>query len=269
MAQIRFYAGDRSVSLLKQIIIRLDFESLTDLNSVIKCLKRQEFLSNSLKGYRIIKSNRISLQMPPSVVEDKFLPIERYDVSDMHRFFDSTIRPLQDVTLDVTETYVCLTINTNDDYASIEPYIELISDVANLIKNEDPYVHFCRIAIRKIDGEDFNNLDEGFNVFKSSQFRLEHKFEHFAKMSHKAVLTDYFIADSIKFNMSNSIEIFRNGKCRICLDMDSYIDEECFRDNIGLKDISIKDILKNKLNAKLYSLFEECVILEHAIPNDK
>ena len=268
MAQIRFRLGDRTVSLLKEIIIRLDFESLTDLNAVIKRLKRENFINTFLKGYRVIKSNRISLQMPPSVVEDKFIPVERYDVTDMHRFFDSAIEPIQDVTLDVTETYVCLTIKTNDDYSSIEPYIELVSNVANLIKSEDSYVRFCRIAIRKIDGEDFENLEEGFRVFKSSRFDMEHNFEHFSKTTHKAVLMDYFMADSVKFNMTNSIEKFRNGKCRICLDMDSYIDEECYRESPDLRALDVDEILKNRLNNRLYSLFAECVILEHAINNE-
>lgn len=265
MAQIKFNAGNRIISLLKQIIIRLDFESLTDLNDVIKKLKQQGFISDKLLGYRIIKSNRISLQMPPSVVEDIFIPVERYDVTDMHRFYDSTIQPIQDVTLDITESYVCLSVNTNDEYDSIEPYIQLISQVASLIKSEDSYVQFCRIGIRKIDGEDFGSFHEGFDVFKPSQFKLGHEFDHFIKTTHKAVLSDYFIADSIKFNVSNSIEKFQNGRCRICLDMDSYIDKECFQEKPALKNSEIEEIL-NILNTKLYSLFEECVILEHAIP---
>ena len=253
--------------MLKQIIIRLDFESLTDLNSVIKQLKRQSFISDNLRGYRIIKNNRISLQMPPSVVENKLIPIERYDVTDMHRFFDSAIQPIQDVTLDLTETYVCLTVNTNDEYMCIDPYVKLISNVADLIKAEDSYVQFCRIGIRKIDGEDFTDFDEGFRVFKKSQFKLEHEFVNFAKKTHKVVLTDYFISDFIKFNMGNSVEQFRDGKCRICLDLDSYIDNECYQEKPDFKEYDICTIL-NILNTKLYSLFEECVLLDNAIHED-
>lgn len=96
MGQIKFISRRKQISLLKKNIIRLDFESLTDINIVVKQFKRQTFISNNLKGYSIIKSIKINFQMLPSVFEDKYIPVEPYDVTDMHRFFDSTIQPLQD-----------------------------------------------------------------------------------------------------------------------------------------------------------------------------
>ena len=78
-------------SLLRQIIIRADYSSLTDLNGFIMKLKSIEWFQRLFAGYRLVRTNNFNLQITPKNIEERFIPLEVNETGNIHRFFDYKI----------------------------------------------------------------------------------------------------------------------------------------------------------------------------------
>lgn len=68
--------------------------------------------------------------------------------------------------MDIGLTFVCITIECNENYKAINEYINFIALILTILKKYDSYIQFERLAIRKIDGKDFPSLEEAYKTFE-------------------------------------------------------------------------------------------------------
>lgn len=245
-------------SLLKQIIIRADYSSLTDLKGFIMKLKSLTWFQMIFTGYRLIRTNNINLQISPQVIEDKFIPLEVNETGDIHRFFDCKIEPIQKTVLDIGPTFICITIECNNSYDTIDSYINSIAKTITALKEYDSYVQLERLAIRKIDGKDFSTLEEAYKTFEMIKDLENNIIDNVDPL--KKSYTDSFVLKktNIKVNFTRGLECFTNGNIRCVLDMDGYIDSSL----ISSEDTSEEQIeysLKVRINDELFNLFKASV----------
>lgn len=260
MGKEKYTRNNFKSSLLKQIIIRADFSSLTDLNGFIMKLKSIKEVQKNFLGYQIMKTNNINLQINPSrIMEDRFIPLEINETEVIHRFFDCKIEPIQQVHMDIGLTFVCITIECNENYKAINEYINFIALILTILKKYDSYIQFERLAIRKIDGKDFPSLEEAYKTFEVME-DIINKLP--ANITHlKKSYTDCFIlTDSkIKVNFTRGLEQFPNNIIRCVLDMDGYIDSSLINFNEIVKYNTLKDLFSEKINDSLFQLFKASV----------
>lgn len=250
-------------SLLKQIIIRVDYSSLTDLNGFIMKLKSLEWFQNLFAGYRLIKTNNFNLQINSKAIEDRFIPLEVNETGNIHRFFDCKIEPMQKSSMDISSTFICLTIGCDDSYSTIDPYINSIVDIVITLQEYDSYVQIERLAIRKIDGKDYTSLEDAYKTFEVMADLEKNFIDNTVPL--KKSYTDSFISKdaNIKVNFTRGLERFKTQDealvIRCVLDMDGYIDSSLT--NLGeVKDRkSIELLLKDKINDELFKLFKASV----------
>ncbi len=249
-------------SLLKQIIIRTDYSSLTDLNGFIMKLKSLKWFQHLFVGYHLVKANNFNLQINPKVIEERFIPLEVNETNNIHRFFDCKIEPAQNLFMDITSTFICFTIECNESYRNIDAYIDTMVQIVTALKEYDSYVQTTRLAIRKIDGKDFSSLEKAYQTFEVMEALGENVMDNIIPL--KKSYTDSFISEDagIKVNFTRGLERFTHQDgtqiIRCILDMDGYIDSSL----INLEDIKsddLKSLFKEKINDELFKLFKASV----------
>lgn len=246
-------------SLLRQIIIRADYSSLTDLNGFIMKLKSIEWFQRLFAGYRLVRANNFNLQITPKNIEERFIPLEVNETGNIHRFFDYKIGPIPSVVMDISPTFICLTIECNDKYDTIDLYIDSIVDIIAVLKEYDSYVQIERLGIRKIDGKDYQSLEEAYKTFEVMESLKNDIIGNAGPI--KKVYTDSFLSKdaNLKVNFTRGLECFPDGTIRCILDMDGYVDSSL----ISLEEVKTKEgiesLLKNKINNELFKLFKASV----------
>lgn len=256
MSKEKYTRDNFRSSLLKQIIIRVDYSSLTDLNGFIMKLKSLHLIKDTFSGYRLIKTNNINFQIDSKVFEERYIPLEVNETGNIHRFFDCKIEPIQNTFMDISPTFICITIQCNENYKIIDPYLDFITNVVVTLREYDSYVTLERLAIRKIDGNDYDNIKEVYNIFEEI-VGFENVMDD-EQSPLKKSYTDSFIskAANIKVNLTRSLERFSNGKIRYVLDIDGYVDSSLMSpDEIKSKE-DVKYLLKNRINNELFELFK-------------
>lgn len=263
MPKERYTRQNFRSSLLKQIIIRTDYSSLTDLNGFIMKLKSLEWFQHFFVGYRLIKTNNLNLQINPKTIEDRFIPLEINETDNIHRFFDCKIEPVQKTSIDITSTFICFTIECSDSYKTIDAYIDTMVNIIATLKEYDSYVQIRRLAIRKIDGKDFSSLEEAYQIFEVMETLGKDVMNNIIPL--KKNYTDSFVSEDakIKVNFTRGLERFKSQNkeqvIRCILDMDGYIDSSL----INFEEIKdkgeINSLLKERINEELFKLFRASV----------
>ena len=249
-------------SLLKHIIIRADYANLTDLTGLVNCLKKDEYFASSFKSSKIVNQNRLDIKSPFSLVEDKYLPVDNYHICSFYRFFNCIIEPIQDLTLDITTNSVCIDISCNKDYDCIDEYIKLMCFIVNKIQEFDSFVRFNRFGIRKVDGDDFQELDSAYKIFQSERFAHDEDFCYLKRQTSKYKGSESFITENkIRCILERSVEAF-DKTFRFCLDIDTYIDERIYDLDKILSEDETRKILSEDLNNTSFLIFREFVTEE-------
>lgn len=245
-------------SLLKQIIIRIDYSSLTDLNGFVMKLKSLGDFQSLFVGYRLIKTNNFNLQINSRSIEERFIPLELSETGNIHRFFDCKIEPVQNSFMDVTPTFICFTIECSESYETIDEYIKTMGYVIRKLKEYDSYVQITRVAIRKIDGKDFSSLEEANQTFEVMDALGKNVVDNIIPI--KKSYTDSFVArdTNIKVNFTRGLECLKQEDgtiIRCILDMDGYVDTSLE----DIKNENVESILKENINNELFKLFKASV----------
>ena len=245
-------------SLLKQIIIRIDYSGLTDLNGFVRQLKSTDWLQTLFTGYRLLKTNNINFEINPETVEKKLVPIEINEAENIHRFNDCSIQPLQEVTMDISQNFICLTIKCNNNYDTIDAYIKSVKQTVEALQDYDSYINLNRIAIRKVNGKDFSSIESVYQTFEVMKY-LEKNIIQDVNPKKKRY-TDSFLSkeSNLKVNFTRALKCFKddNGDViRFVLDID------CYADSFTLSDEKVVDagnVLVN-INEELFKLFKASV----------
>ena len=152
-------------NLLKKVILRIDLEGATNMDSIVAEMKNSPigsvFCRYQMRMRPNMAINNVKSSAPSEVTDGPYHVFSEYNLSK------------DKVELSVSTNYICLTINC-EEYKSIDPFKALISDVLSMILHSDHFIIAKRVGIRKISGYEVPVSDKGkdiFDVFESRAFQ--------------------------------------------------------------------------------------------------
>ena len=152
---------------LKKILIRVDYSGVTQIENWVENIKTS-FIKNIFGNYfkRINNNATLDLSNLTEIAKKQSIPISEIIKEPVHTFTESKFSDREDiVTLDITSLYLILSIECVR-YKSIDPYIELISQLIENLLSSDSFIQIKRIGIRKIGGHEFDTLEEVYQVYE-------------------------------------------------------------------------------------------------------
>jgi len=242
-------------SLLKKIIIRFDFTSVTDIASTVK------FLLPNLAEYFFTKNelitNNYNLTLTPSDIKAGSIPINVSEPVKIFRFTESKIKPIQEATLDISSAFICLDMNCDDNYDSIDSYLKMISVIVGGILNSDSFTTLTRIGLRKIDGHDFDNISEAKQVFENVK-DFTNPIEGIRPLQNNSTMVLVDTNKRVQINYTRSTHLLDKDRIRAVVDIDAYIENENLKGYERADEETIKQLLSTT-NDLLFDLFKYSV----------
>jgi len=241
-------------SMLKRVIMRADFTPMLDLESMVSGMNKQDWFKGKFENYE-----KRLLEISPDVE----MTIDKDDLEGrtVKRFDHCTIAPEKNVTLDISSKFVTLLINCDEKYDKIDDYLDLFVKILVFIKENDDYVKFIRLAIRKTDGMELNSGEEADAVFEYfDQGIAEAKHDDLLNRSY----TDSFIygKEEISVHYNRTLKIV-NGKFIFIIDIDTFADAEQIGENKRPSETELKSFFADKLNESSFELYKRGVKLEY------
>lgn len=241
-------------SMLKRVIMRADFTPMLNLESTVSSLNEQAWFKGKFENYE-----KRLLEISQDNEEDQAK--DDLEGRTVKRFDHCTIVPERNVTIDISSKFVTLLINCDEKYDKIDNYLDLFIKTLAFIKENDDYVKFIRLAIRKTDGMEFNSGEEADAVF-------EYFDQGIAVASRDNLInrsyTDCFIygKEKINVNYNRTLRIV-NGRFVFILDIDTFADAEQIGENKRLSEAELKSFFMDKLNESSFELYKRGVKLEY------
>ena len=253
--------SDLNYSMLRQVIIRADFTSMLDADRMTADLNDQEWFRGAFNNYsRLRFADTLQPQGNGHMDMDSR---EEWSPRFIRRFDDCNIGAEKKVLLDITNESICMVIQCDDKYESIDDYLSLVINTLHFIISRDQYVKIRRLAIRKFDGEHFREHKEADNVFEYFDQRImfHEKGDRFWQRSY----TDNFIygETGVKVNYTRTVKTTPKEEERLVfiLDIDTSLDSELIKNERPCKE-ELESIFNEELNETAFDLFKRGVKLE-------
>lgn len=166
-------------NLLKKVIIRVDLEGATSIESIVEAIKSNE-IGEKFARYQM---RRIPFRGSNSQLGLRLQTNDRPDgmTSESYHVFFEYQPSRDDVELIISNNFVCVTLKCRD-YKNIDPYFELITAILYMLLDSDHYVMIKRLGIRKINAYEVpeDSDDKYFAAFEESAFKPFIKDTNFA-----------------------------------------------------------------------------------------
>lgn len=158
-------------SLLKQVIIRCDFSPITNFEIFALQLRNEDFMHERFYRCREIKTNT-----PKTIRNDELIdrPLEVNETISILRFSDTPYFNQQTIA-EIGNSFVVIKVSCDENYGSIDQFIEFANMLMNYIVSYDSYVQVQCMGIRKIDGHRFKDFSIGNAIFKTAKIELIQK----------------------------------------------------------------------------------------------
>lgn len=241
-------------SMLRRVIIRADFTAMLDLEGMVADINREDWFSGKFRNYE----KRLLNVETDERGNNKDTDLEGRLVK---RFDDCTISPERNVTLDISSKFVTIDIRCDEHYTYIDEYLDLFVEILSHIVVADDYVKLRRLAIRKIDGMEFDNGDKASEVFEYFDQQIADPVND---AFFRRTYTDSFVYGAKKVNVhyNRTVRIIDDGKFAFVLDIDTFLDTEMIDNNRPDK-AGIMSLYKDRLNEASFELFKRGVKLEY------
>lgn len=172
MAKDRFSRENTHDTNLKTVIIRLDYSGVSDINDLVKLFDKK--FPNEFKERHEHHNSEYNIQLSKEDIETisktLFLPvnvIQRETIMRYHGMKHGNC----DVVLDISKYYLCMTLNSENNYDGIDNYISSFKGAITLFKEKIPYFRPRRLGLRKIRVESKTSLVGFKDIFEDELFR--------------------------------------------------------------------------------------------------
>lgn len=156
---------------MKFVIVRLDYSGVTDSTELVKLFDKK--FPKAFKDREYVITREISLALRKedlvSISEAVSVPISVIEKEKIVRY-RGLINVPGDVTLDISQFYICMTIKYNENYDGFNNYVEYFKGAITLFKEKVDYFSPRRLGIRKCRVENFTQLERLNAVFEPFVF---------------------------------------------------------------------------------------------------
>lgn len=251
-----------SKNLLKNVLIRLDYSGIDNIQKVIS--NNEDFLQRHFETYTRGRTNNASLDLTnvDDIAKTLSIPVRQISSETVHTYLVWKGNQKDDVKLSMTSYYTTLNISCKD-YKNIDEYLDFMKELIGLMYDIYGFMVIKRIGIRKLGGNTFDSMEQMNNVYKNELF-FGNDIDPNSIYLQREYIDRYALqGNAMKVNYSRNYRLcVINGqnKHQAMLDIDGYIDES----NINRHDLKTQSMGVLKfINTNIDSVFFDSVTDEY------
>lgn len=178
MAKEQFVRNRIHDTYMKRIIIRLDYAGVREGSELVRLFDKR--FPKAFKQSQDIYNNEFSISLRHDEIKDISdsikVPVNVIQKEKIIRY-EGMKGVACDVSLDISQYYLCMTILCDGNYDGLDKYIECFKGAITVFNDSIPYFQPKRLGLRKIRVEsrptiaDFNNVFEHY-VFNIPQYSI-------------------------------------------------------------------------------------------------
>ena len=266
-------------NMLRKVLIRIDYDGVTDINEWIKTFKGNKELSSHFRNYTKGVQNRATLAFSnmEEVAASRSIPLSAFQSEFLHRFSDGVFKEeggqaREDVVvMDVTSLFLTFSIDCVN-YKNMDVYINFLSNYINEFLENDKYIVIQRIGVRKLGGDVFRSFSEFSGTFEKSIFATPDVANLGGDLMDREYVDRIIRRDeSVKVNFARRCRTIsaKDGDIvyQALLDIDGYVDKRLIERNNYKFPSDFVNVVKNKINEYLFELYKQSVT-EHYLKNN-
>lgn len=250
-----------SSDLLKRVIIRLDYQGMTSVDSWIIQLKKQNFGNFQNYSRNYMSSSQVRNYRIGEVMDSMNLSEQAIYNEPLHTFSDIELEGRSDtVRMDVANYFTIIVIDCKN-YTNIDDYIQLVAQYVDLLLAFDPYIRIKRIGIRKVGGNEFENTDQIYDVFEKYVI-FPNPADHnvlYEAQSYKDLMYKQDLGVSVNFTRQcREVTVGTKPMVQVLVDIDAYMIQKEM-DKRGMKLPNDTQKVMVTINDYMFELFKSCV----------
>lgn len=266
-------------NMLRKVLIRIDYDGVTDINEWIKLFKENDELSSYFQKYTKGVQNQatISLSNMEEIAESRSIPLSTFQSEPLHRFSDAVfkdedgIQRDDKIVMDVTSLFLTFSIDCVN-YKNMDVYISFLNDYIKAFLENDKYIVIQRIGVRKLGGDVFKSLDDFSETFEESVFATL----DVANLNGGLIDREYVDRiikndETVKVNFARRCRAIKtdDGKTvyQALLDIDGYVDKGLIEKNQYRFPELFEKVVKNQINDYLFELYKLSVTEQYLKDN--
>lgn len=253
MAKNIFSRSNVKSSILKKIIIRVDFIGLTDLLGCVNRLKA--IMDGKFTKFSPINNNNYNVNLN-SPLNNNLVNVN-LEKKTLYQFTDCKIGP-SNANFMLGPNFAYIEINSSDNYEGCNEYIWLMANVIDSIRKFDSFISIQRLGLRKVDIARFKDDKE---LSKSVEKSIWETYKNSsACFPLKKVYSDLIFQRNVQtvFNIQRivqEIEVDGSKEFQFVFDIDSYKNDNL----INSDDLStverIEDMISKQMNEPIFNYF--------------
>lgn len=156
MSKDKFKRSNVNSTILKKVVIRMDFIGLTDIIGCVDKLKN--VMNGKFTKFRPIKNNNYNVELNTLSNSEQPLNVN-LERKTLYLFTESIIGPSK-ANFMLGPDFAYIEINCSEDYEGCDRYIKLMAEAIDAILKFDTFISVKRLGLRKVDLEKFDNVAE-------------------------------------------------------------------------------------------------------------
>lgn len=251
MAKTKFTRENVSSSILKKVIIRVDYQGFSGVDDTDKFITNLKTVwGEYFQKYVITQNRNFNINFGKEGMTNFDTEIIR-----IHRFSDCRIGTSQAL-MDITGKFAYIDITCVSPYEGSDHYLDCMAHYIKILKDYDPFVELTRIGIRKFDYIFKPTASELDNILETNVWRIYQDIPHL--IPEKKEYKDYIRLESgTQINLARIIEKVKIGdteQYRLTFDADAYRQNEGL-DNSHMRNTDINKQLLKDINNPLFDFF--------------
>lgn len=253
MAKNKFSRSNVKSSILKKVIIRVDFVGLTDLIGCVNGLKT--IMNGKFTKFRPINNNNYNVELNSQLSSR---PVNvNLEKKTLYQFTDCTIGP-SIANLMLGPDFAYIEINSSDEYEGCNEYIHLMANAIDSIRKFDSFISIRRLGLRKVDVAKFQDADALsqsveipiWGIYKKGTAYLPLKKAYSDLIFQKDVNTVFNIQRIVQ-----EVEEDDNRKIQYVFDIDSYKNGNLINTDDFSTVARIEKMISEQMNEPIFNYF--------------
>ena len=241
MAKTKFTRENVSSSILKKVIIRVDYQGFSGVDDTDKFITNLKTVwGEYFQKYVITQNRNFNINFGKEGMTNFDTEIIR-----IHRFSDCRIGTSQAL-MDITGKFASIDVTCISPYEGSDGYLDCMARYIKLLKDYDPFVELTRIGIRKFDYIFKPTASELDNILETNVWRIYQDIPHL--IPEKKEYKDYI---PVNFGMSKMHNKKENKFSRTFIDIKDIKNNE-FNENYQKNDKSLKNKIASNSQQKSY-----------------
>ena len=266
-------------NMLRKVLIRIDYDGVTNIDDWIKLFKENGKLSSCFQKYNKGVQNQatVTLSNMEEIAASRSIPLSTFQSEPLHRFSDAVFKDEDGtqredkIVMDVSSLFLTFSIDCVN-YKNMDVYISFLSNYIKAFLENDKYIVIQRIGVRKLGGDVFKSLEEFSETFENSVFATP----NVANLDGQLMDREY-VDRIIKNDSSVKVNFIR--RCRALnthegdtiyqalLDIDGYVDRVVIEMNKYKFPDDFESVVKSKINDYLFELYKLSVTEQYLKDN--